>query len=153
MYHLQYSPLPREPPVKLRVLEAPWHIVDGFDEAEVAAVDGPFTVTVVLRHVVVLQYPIALTQNVVVELRVGIIVVPTVEARYVPPQEPVYQYQQALVPRLPPLIVIVDVPPVQIPPGVVVIEPGNVELEFILMNNVDEGPFPQAFDGVTVIHP
>ena len=86
-----------------RVVEAPTHIVDGDEEAEVGATDNGLTVTVVLTHVVELQVPSALTQYVVVEA--GLTAGAAPEVTYVPAQEVVYHFHVApSVLRLPPVI-------------------------------------------------
>ena len=62
VYHFQIAPsVLRLPPVMLNVVDAPTHIVDGEEPAEVPATDNGFTVTFVFTHVVVLHVPSALT--------------------------------------------------------------------------------------------
>jgi hypothetical protein len=68
------------------------------------------TVKVILTHAVELHVPIALEKYVVVAAGLTINVEP--EPINVPPgHEPVYQYQKAPVPKLPPLKLSVDEPP------------------------------------------
>ena len=62
VYHFQIAPsVLRLPPVILKVVDAPTHIVDGDEPAEVAATDNGCTVTVVFTHDVVLHKPSART--------------------------------------------------------------------------------------------
>ena len=58
----QLAPVPREPPVTDKVVEAPLHKIAGEAEAEVGAVDNELTVTATLTHEVELQVPTALTK-------------------------------------------------------------------------------------------
>ena len=61
MYHCHVPPVPKTPPDNVIVEEAPEQIFAGFEEADVAADDCVFNVTVVFTHAVVLQSPSALT--------------------------------------------------------------------------------------------
>ena len=60
LYHCHEPPVPREPPVTVRVVASPVQIIEGEAEAEVGAIDKLFTVTVVVTQIVVLQVPSAL---------------------------------------------------------------------------------------------
>ena len=59
-YHLQISPTPNVPPVKLSVVVDPLQINAGVAKAEVAAVDKVLTIIAIVLQVVVLQPPSAL---------------------------------------------------------------------------------------------
>ena len=61
LYHCHDAPVPKEPPVTVRVVVPPSQIVEGAAEADAGDVDKLFTVTVVLTQAVVLQVPSALT--------------------------------------------------------------------------------------------
>ena len=61
LYHCHDAPVPREPPVTVKVVASPVQIAEGEAEAEVGSVDKLFTVTVVFTQTVVLQVPSALT--------------------------------------------------------------------------------------------
>ena len=57
----QVAPLPKDPPLTVRVVGEPLHIVVGLAVKEVGAVELLFTVTVTEAQVVVLQVPTAFT--------------------------------------------------------------------------------------------
>ena len=71
-----------------------------------------FTIISILKQFVVLHIPSALTQYIVVLAGLTVDEVP--ELINVPPQETVYQYQLAAVPRLPPVILKLEEEPLQI---------------------------------------
>ena len=60
LYQFQIPAVPKEPPVIPRVVEALSQIVDKLAVAVMAGVDSVFTITVILKHVVVLHVPSAL---------------------------------------------------------------------------------------------
>ena len=117
MYHFQTAPVPKVPPETDNVEGDPLQIVDGPAEAELAITEGVLRVTVTLPHVVVLQSPTAPTKYCVVTVGFTVIVVDVPFETCVPPHEPVYQTQFALVPKLPLVTVNVEVEPVQISVG------------------------------------
>ena len=59
--HSHVAPVPKEPPVTVKVVVLPLHIGSGTAEALTGAVDTLFTVTVTRTQAVVLQAPSALT--------------------------------------------------------------------------------------------
>lgn len=108
LYHIHLAPVPALPPEKLRVFEIPGQAGD-VPDIDDAAIDKVLTVMVAETHVVVFDVPSALTKYVVVTFGEKDGDVP--EPAVVPPHEPVYQYQFAPVPKLPPVNVNVeDVP-------------------------------------------
>ncbi len=60
-YQVQVAPDPSEPPVMLKVVDAPSQMGSTVADALVAAVEFVFTITVTLAQVVVLQVPSART--------------------------------------------------------------------------------------------
>jgi len=60
VYQYQLPPLPKAPPVAVRVVEPPEQIVVGFVTAEVAGIELVLTITVFVLHKVELQVPSAL---------------------------------------------------------------------------------------------
>jgi hypothetical protein len=77
--------------------------------AEIAGLDVSRRLTVKLRQMVLLQVPSALTKYVVAEAGDTTTLLPV--AMDVPPQLPLYHFQLAPVPRVPPLTLsVVDVP-------------------------------------------
>ena len=65
---------------------------------------------------------------------VGVTVMLSPEPNKVPPQEPLYQRQRALLPRLPPLTFSVVLVPLHTESRVAVMEVGAVEAVFTLMD-------------------
>lgn len=53
----QFAPRPSEPPLTVKVVEAPEHIVDGEAETDVGATEMLFIDTAVLTQLVVLHVP------------------------------------------------------------------------------------------------
>ena len=113
VYHFQLADVPRLPPLTLSVRLPPRQKVDDPEEfTEIAGTDVSFTVMVTLRHTLLLQVPSALTKYVVVTagLMVKLLPVPT----EVPPQLPLYHFQLADVPNVPPFTDKVVLLPLQI---------------------------------------
>ena len=61
-YHCQVAPVPKVPPVSVSVIAVPGHTVrEGLPDTDVGADEVELTVTVAVKHPVVLQVPAALT--------------------------------------------------------------------------------------------
>ena len=100
LYQFQSAEVPNNPPVIPRVVELPWQIVENTVVADIAETEVSFTVIILLTQIVVLHIPSALTKysEVTDGLTVNAEPFPIDE----PPQEPLYQYQSADVPKEPP---------------------------------------------------
>ena len=61
LYHCHTASFPREPPITVRMVVSPSHIVEGLAETDVGSEEYVFTVTVTLWQDVVLHSPSALT--------------------------------------------------------------------------------------------
>ena len=62
LYQYQSAVVPKTPPVRFKVVELPWQIVDKTAATEIVEVEElSFTVIIVLMHIEVLQIPSALT--------------------------------------------------------------------------------------------
>ena len=61
LYQFQLAPVPSDPPATLSVVLPPVQMVGDAAEADVAAVEAVFTVTVTLWQTVLLHVPSALT--------------------------------------------------------------------------------------------
>ena len=100
LYHFQLAPVPSVPPLTLKVVVLPKQMV----VVPVIAVAGNEvspTVTVTLRQMVVLQVPSARTKYVVFVEGETVMLFPVPSA--VPPHDPLYHFQLAPTPKLPPL--------------------------------------------------
>lgn len=100
-YQFQFAPVPKLPPVEVRVVDEPWHKVEGDAETEEGGNERRLTIIVTLAHEVVLKGPSALTQY--EELTVGVWFTEIPVPINVPPQEPEYQHHLASYPRKPPV--------------------------------------------------
>ena len=120
------EPDPRTPPDGVRLLESPLQMVTLEAEMPVGVVEFEYKGILILKHAVVLQVPIALTQYVVLTVGVLVIEVPVPVAPV--PHEAEYQYQTAACPKTP-LTSETDivVPPGQIPVGDAVRFEGTVD--------------------------
>ena len=101
MYHFHVAPDPNIPETLVMVTVSPKLITDDDNEIDNGIDDKESINKVMLEHVVVLQVPSALKKYVVVVTGEKVLLLP--ENRYIPPQEPEYQFQFAPVPRLPPV--------------------------------------------------
>jgi hypothetical protein len=111
VYHLQLAPVPRLPPLTDSVVFLPRQIVL-VPVIEVVGTDVSCTITITLLQMVLLQVPSALTKYVVVAVGDTVILVPVPDAE--PPQDDVYHFQLAPVPKVPPLMLKVVFCPLQI---------------------------------------
>jgi hypothetical protein len=146
-YHVHLAEVPKLPPVKDKVVEAPEpeHINEEVELNEVGGWERMFTVTVVLTQDVVLQEPSALAKNFVVE--VGFHEMPDPVPSRLLPQEPEYQYQFAPVPKEPPEILNVTEFPEQITGKFDVADWAATEKEFtvtVVLTHVVVLPIPSA---------
>jgi hypothetical protein len=96
------------------------------------AVEKVLTLMDLLAQLVVLHVPSARTKYVVVAEGVTLILLPLPTA--VPPQELLYHFQSALLPRLPPFTLRVTLEPLQTESAEVVMEVGAAENVLTLMN-------------------
>ena len=60
-YHSQIAPVPKDPPVTVRVVDSPGHTALGVADAPVGALDSVLILTITSAQDVVLQSPSALT--------------------------------------------------------------------------------------------
>jgi hypothetical protein len=111
-YQFQIAPAPNVPPEIFNVAALPGHNDEGIVIADVAEVDVVFTTIVLLKHIVELHNPSALSQYVVVTD--GLITTNTPVPANVPAHEVMYQCHSALVPNIPPVSASVTVLPGQI---------------------------------------
>jgi hypothetical protein len=132
LYHFQSALLPRLPPFTLRVTLEPLQTESAEAVMEVGAVEKVFTLMDLLAQAVVLQVPSARTKYVVVAEGVTLMLLPLPTA--VPPQELLYHFQSALLPRLPPLTLRVTLEPLQTESAEAVMDVGAVEKVLILMD-------------------
>jgi hypothetical protein len=95
-------------------------------------VEKVLTLMDLLAQLVVLHVPSARTKYVVVAEGVTLILIPLPTA--VPPQELLYHFQSALLPRLPPFTLRVTLEPLQTESAEVVMEVGAAENVLTLMN-------------------
>ena len=132
LYHFQSALLPRLPPFTLRVTLEPLQTESAEAVMEVGAVEKVFTLMDLLAQAVVLQVPSARTKYVAVAEGVTLMLLPLPTA--VPPQELLYHFQSALLPRLPPLTLRVTLEPLQTVSAEAVMDVGAVEKVLILMD-------------------
>ncbi len=132
LYHFQLALLPRLPPFTLRVTLEPLHTESAEAVMEEGAVDKVLTLMDLLVQAVVSQVPSARTKYVVVAEGVTLILLPLPTA--VPPQELLYHFQSALLPRLPPFTLRVTLEPMQTESAEAVMDVGAVEKVLTLMN-------------------
>lgn len=108
VYQFHVAPVPKEPPLTVKVTEDPKQTEDKLLIA-VAGLLVSVTVTAKLAHIVLLQVPSALTKYVV--LADGDTVTEVPEPTLVPPQEPLYHFHVAPAPSVPPeTLSVVEVP-------------------------------------------
>ena len=132
LYHFQLALLPRLPPFTLRVTLEPLHTESTEALIEVGAAEKVLTLMDLLAQAVVLQVPSARTKYVVVAEGVTLMLLPLPTA--VPPQELLYHFQSALLPRLPPFTLRVTLEPLQTESAEAVMEVGAVEKVLTLMD-------------------
>lgn len=100
LYHFQTAPAPKLPPDKDNVVEAPLQMVEDVAEIDTAGNDVSLTFMVVVTQAVVLHVPSARTKYAVFEVGETVILEPL--PNNVPPQVPLYHFQVAPVPSVPP---------------------------------------------------
>lgn len=125
VYQYQLPPIPRAPALMLKVDELPRQIIDGEEDAEGGDELVVFTTILTLKQRVVLQVFSPLTQYVIVPTGVTIGLEP--ETIYVPPHEPLYQYQLPPIPSDPPVTEIFDEFPKHIVDGNELVPVGSIE--------------------------
>jgi hypothetical protein len=126
-YHFQIAPTDNEPVLE-SVDDCPDPISDGLADTVKGSIGVNVTVIVVLKQVVELQIPSALTKYVVVT--VGLRTRAAPEFAYVTPHEPEYQTQIAEVPKVPPEILRFELVPEQIEEGLAAKEVGPTDKVF-----------------------
>lgn len=147
-YHCHVPPVPRLPPLTVKVLLFPEQIALAEGLADAGAVDTALTLIVILEQSVVLQVPTPFTKYVVVDAGLTVIKFPVPAA--VPEQVPVNHCQDAPVPRLPPLTVSVVVAPAHtVLPDEAVTEVGFELTELSVMAVETQPVFPHAPSALT----
>jgi hypothetical protein len=132
LYHFQSALLPRLPPFTLRVTLEPLQTESAEAVMEEGAVEKVLTLMDLLVQAVVSQVPSARTKYVVVAEGVTLMLLPLPTA--VPPQELLYHFQLALLPRPPPFTLRVTLEPLQTESAEAVMDVGAVEKVLILMD-------------------
>jgi hypothetical protein len=132
LYHFQLALLPRLPPPMRSLLLLPGQTESALATTLLTAVEKVLTLMDLLAQLVVLHVPSARTKYVVVAEGVTLILLPLPTA--VPPQELLYHFQSALLPRLPPFTLRVTLEPLQTESAEVVMEVGAAENVLTLMN-------------------
>jgi uncharacterized membrane protein len=132
LYHFQSALLPRLPPFTLRVTLEPLQTESAEAVMEVGAVEKVLTLMDLLVQAVVSQVPSARTKYVVVAEGVTLMLFPLPTA--VPPQELLYHFQLALLPRLPPFMLRVTLEPLHVESAEALMEVGAAEKVLTLMD-------------------
>jgi hypothetical protein len=131
VYHDHLAEEPNIPPEIFNVTEFPGQSDEGVAITPDGARDVTFTLTVTLKHIVVLHVPSALNQYVVVVE--GLLKIEIPDPEIVTPQDELYQIQLAFVPNKPPVPDKVTEVPEHINVWLDITETGAIEFELTVI--------------------